>query len=167
MITCGCVGCGKSLQVKDEWAGKRVQCPGCGTAFTVPSPWMEAEEVAAVVPTVATPGQSRPAVAVPQQRRRSDVIDYEIFGEEMQYCEIALVPSVHYDIQLVGGVKNTLFGGEGLFLATLTGPGRVWLQSLPFSRLAGRVLANARGGGASKDEGSVLGGLGSLFMGDN
>ena len=74
-------------------------------------------------------------------------------------CLVALQPSVQYDIQLVGGFKNTLFGGEGLFLATLTGPGKVWLQSLPFSRLAGRVLANASGG-KRKDEGSVLGGLG-------
>jgi uncharacterized protein (TIGR00266 family) len=79
-------------------------------------------------------------------------------------CIVALMPSVNYDIGMVGGFKNTLFGGEGLFLATLTGPGKVWLQSLPFSRLAGRVLANAgpRGG---KDEGSVLGGLGSMVMG--
>ncbi|MFO0819353.1 MAG: TIGR00266 family protein [Pirellulales bacterium] len=79
-------------------------------------------------------------------------------------CLVALAPSVNYDIQMVGGFKNTLFGGEGLFLATVTGPGKVWLQSLPFSRLAGRVLANARPGGG-KDEGSLLGGLGSLLMG--
>jgi uncharacterized protein (TIGR00266 family) len=81
-------------------------------------------------------------------------------------CIVALMPSVTYDIAMVGGVKNTLFGGEGLFLATLTGPGKVWLQSLPFSRLAGRMLANV--GGGSKDEGSVLnslGGLGNLVMG--
>jgi uncharacterized protein (TIGR00266 family) len=81
-------------------------------------------------------------------------------------CIVAFLPSVQYDIQFVGGFKNTLFGGEGLFFATLTGPGRVWLQSLPFSRLAGRVLANAPGGG-SKDEGSVLGGLGRMLGGDN
>jgi uncharacterized protein (TIGR00266 family) len=81
-------------------------------------------------------------------------------------CIVAFLPSVQYDIQFVGGFKNTLFGGEGLFFATLTGPGRVWLQSLPFSRLAGRVLANA-GGGAGKDEGSVLGGLGRMLGGDN
>lgn len=82
-------------------------------------------------------------------------------------CLVALHPSVHYDIQFTGGFKNTLFGGEGLFLATLTGPGKVWLQSLPFSRLAGRVLANA-GGGKSRDEGNVLGGigLGTLLGGD-
>ena len=76
-------------------------------------------------------------------------------------CIVALHPSVQYDVQLAGGIKNSLFGGEGLFLATVTGPGKVWLQSLPFSRLAGRVLANARGGG--RDEGGVLGNLGGLL----
>jgi len=79
-------------------------------------------------------------------------------------CLVAFVPSVRYDIQLVGGIKNTLFGGEGLFFATLTGPGDIWLQSLPFSRLAGR-LVSASGGG--KGEGSVLGKLGGLLDGDN
>lgn len=82
-------------------------------------------------------------------------------------CLVALQPGVNYDIGFVGGIKNTLFGGEGLFLATLTGPGKVWLQSLPFSRLAGRVLANA-GSRGNKDEGSVLntlGGLGNALMG--
>ena len=79
-------------------------------------------------------------------------------------CLVALAPTVDYDIQFVGGFKNTLFGGEGLFLASLTGPGKIWCQSLPFSRLAGRVLANARGGG--KDEGSLLGSFGKAFMGD-
>ncbi len=62
------------------------------------------------------------------------------------------------------GIKNMLFGGEGMFLAHLTGPGDVWLQSLPFSRLAGRILAGARGG---KEEGSMLGGIGRLLDGDN
>jgi uncharacterized protein (TIGR00266 family) len=80
-------------------------------------------------------------------------------------CLVALQPGVTYDIQFVGGIKNTLFGGEGLFFATLTGPGDIWCQSLPFSRLAGRVLANASGLGR-KDEGSILGGLGSLLRGD-
>jgi len=81
-------------------------------------------------------------------------------------CLVALQPSVQYEIGMVGGFKNTLFGGEGLFLATLTGPGHVWLQSLPFSRLAGRVLAHAPGGGGgSKEEGSLLGTLGNLAMG--
>jgi len=81
-------------------------------------------------------------------------------------CLVALTPSVTYDIQFVGGFKNTLFGGEGLFLATVTGPGHVWLQSLPFSRLAGRILSQAPGGLSSrKEEGSLLGSLGSLVMG--
>jgi uncharacterized protein (TIGR00266 family) len=83
-------------------------------------------------------------------------------------CLVALQPSVQYDIGFVGGIKNTIFGGEGLFLATLTGPGKVWLQSLPFSRLAGRVLAHSGLGGKSADEGSVLnslGGLGNVLMG--
>jgi uncharacterized protein (TIGR00266 family) len=83
-------------------------------------------------------------------------------------CLVALQPSVNYDIGFVGGIKNTIFGGEGLFLATLTGPGKVWLQSLPFSRLAGRVLAHSGIGGKSSDEGSVLnkiGGLGNVLMG--
>jgi uncharacterized protein (TIGR00266 family) len=80
-------------------------------------------------------------------------------------CLVALQPSVNYEIGMVGGFKNTLFGGEGLFLATLTGPGHVWLQSLPFSRLAGRVLAHAPSSGGSKDEGSILGSLGNLALG--
>jgi uncharacterized protein (AIM24 family) len=80
---------------------------------------------------------------------------------------MAMGPTVQYDIQFVGGIKNTLFGGEGLFLATVVGPGPIWLQSLPFSRLAGRIFAAApQGGGSRREEGSVLGGLGSLFMGD-
>lgn len=89
-------------------------------------------------------------------------------GEQLKLdtgCLVALQPSVTYDIQFVGGFKNTLFGGEGLFFATVTGPGEVWLQSLPFSRLAGRVLAAGSVGGGSKDEGSLLGGLGNLVMG--
>lgn len=81
-------------------------------------------------------------------------------------CLVALTPSVNYDIQFVGGFKNTLFGGEGLFLATLTGPGTIWLQSLPFSRLASRIYAAApQTGRGGKDEGSLLGGLGNMFMG--
>lgn len=75
-------------------------------------------------------------------------------------CLVCMQPSVQYDIQFVGGIKNTLFGGEGLFFATLQGPGRVWLQSLPFSRLAGRVMAAGSAGGKGRDEGSVLGGMG-------
>jgi len=79
-------------------------------------------------------------------------------------CIVAFQPSVAYEIQYVGKVKTALFGGEGLFFAVLRGPGRVWLQSLPFSRLAGRVYAAAGGG---KGEGSILGGLGGLLDGDN
>jgi len=80
-------------------------------------------------------------------------------------CLVALAPTVDYDIQFVGGFKNAIFGGEGLFLATLTGPGKIWCQSLPFARLAGRVLANAsRAGG--KGEGSLLGSFGRTLMGD-
>ncbi len=75
-------------------------------------------------------------------------------------CLVAFQPSVSYDIQLAGGIKTSLFGGEGLFLATLTGPGTVWLQSLPFARLAGRIAGTFA---KKKGEGSVLGGLGNLF----
>jgi uncharacterized protein (TIGR00266 family) len=83
-------------------------------------------------------------------------------------CLVALAPSINYDIQFIGGFKNMLFGGEGMFFATVTGPGDVWLQSLPFSRLAGRVLANAPSAGRTgKGEGSILGGLGNLLDGDN
>ena len=82
-------------------------------------------------------------------------------------CIVAFQPSVNYDIQYVGRIKSALFGGEGLFFATLRGPGRVWLQSLPLSRLANRIVAAvpgiARGG---REEGSVLGGLGSILSGD-
>ncbi len=85
-------------------------------------------------------------------------------------CLVALQPSVEYSVELVGGIKNTFFGGEGLFLATLRGPGRVWLQSLPFSRLAGRIAAAIpRPGSSRKGEGSLLdmvGGLGNLLDGD-
>jgi len=73
---------------------------------------------------------------------------------------------VHFDVEQVGGVKSILFGGEGLFFARLTGPGHVWLQSLPFSRLAGRMHAAAYQKGGSKDEGSILGGLGGIISGD-
>ena len=83
-------------------------------------------------------------------------------------CIVAFQPTVDYDIQLVGGIKTALFGGEGLFFATLRGPGRIWLQSLPFSRLAGRIVAAApQTGRGGRGEGSVLGGLGRLVDGDN
>jgi uncharacterized protein (AIM24 family) len=79
-------------------------------------------------------------------------------------CIVAFTPSCNYDIQFVGGIKNTIFGGEGLFFATLRGPGRVWIQTLPVSRLAARILAY--GTYQRKDEGSILGGLGNLLDGD-
>ncbi|MFM1878334.1 MAG: hypothetical protein RLZZ241_1200 [Bacteroidota bacterium] len=83
-------------------------------------------------------------------------------------CIVGFTQTVTYDIEFVGGIRNTLFGGEGLFFATLQGPGTVYIQSLPFSRLAGRVLAAApQGGGKDKGEGSILGGLGNLLDGDN
>lgn len=83
-------------------------------------------------------------------------------------CVMAYHDSVSMDVKPVGGIKSMLFGGEGVFLATLTGPGTVWLQSLPFSRMAGRMLAAApQGGGKDRGEGSVLGGLGRILDGDN
>lgn len=83
-------------------------------------------------------------------------------------CLVALQPSVDYDVEFVGGIKTALFGGEGLFFARLRGPGRIWLQSLPFSRLAGRIVAAApQTGRGGKGEGSVLGGLGRMLDGDN
>ena len=79
-------------------------------------------------------------------------------------CIVAFTGSVNYDIQFVGGIKNTLFGGEGLFFATLRGPGQVWIQTLPISRLASRIISY--GVGPRKEEGSILGGLGNLLDGD-
>jgi len=87
-------------------------------------------------------------------------------------CLVAYTPNVSFEIQYVGKIKTALFGGEGLFFAKLTGPGTVWLQSLPFSRLASRVFAAAPQRGGSREEGSVLGGfgagglLGSVLGGD-
>jgi uncharacterized protein (AIM24 family) len=83
-------------------------------------------------------------------------------------CIVGFTKDIDYDIEFVGGIKNTIFGGEGLFFARLEGPGEVFIQSLPFSRLAGRVLASApRGGGRDKGEGSILGGIGDILDGDN
>ena len=83
-------------------------------------------------------------------------------------CLVALQPSVSYDIQYVGKVKTALFGGEGLFFASLRGPGKVWLQSLPLSRMANRIISAApSAGGRGREEGSLLGGLGGLLDGDN
>jgi len=91
-------------------------------------------------------------------------------------CVVAFEPSVQFDIEQAGNIKTGLFGGEGFFFAVLRGPGQIWLQSLPFSRFAGRMLAAAPSHGGSRDEGSivgktllggaVLGGLGSLLGGD-
>ena len=79
-------------------------------------------------------------------------------------CIVAYTQEIDYDIQFVGGIKNTLFGGEGVFFATLKGPGDIWLQTLPISRLASRILSYSRG--PRKEEGSILGGLGNLLDGD-
>jgi uncharacterized protein (TIGR00266 family) len=82
-------------------------------------------------------------------------------------CIVGFTKDVDYDIEFVGGIKNTVFGGEGLFFAKLQGPGDVYIQSLPFSRLAGRVLASLPRGGKDKGEGSILGGIGDILGGDN
>ncbi len=82
-------------------------------------------------------------------------------------CIVGFQPSVSYDIEFVGGIKSAIFGGEGLFFATLRGPGRIWLQSLPFSRLADRIFAAAPRRGKAREEGSILGGLGRVLDGDN
>lgn len=94
-------------------------------------------------------------------------------GEQLRVdtgCIAAFSPTVDYNIQMVGGFKNALFGGEGMFVATLTGPGKVYLQTLPFSRLADRVMAAARSGGRGEQKGVAgIGGgvLGGLLGGDN
>jgi uncharacterized protein (TIGR00266 family) len=80
-------------------------------------------------------------------------------------CIVAFSQYVDYDIQFVGGIKNTLFGGEGMFFAVLRGPGKVWVQSLPISRLASRIVQYG-GFGGRREEGSILGGLGNLLDGD-
>lgn len=97
------------------------------------------------------------------------VIEKQLNGEKLRVdtgCLAAFSPGIKYDIQRAGNLKSMFFGGEGLFLATLEGHGKVWLQSLPFSRLADRVIQHApAAGGSNKGEGSVLGALGNL-MGD-
>lgn len=80
-------------------------------------------------------------------------------------CIVGFTGGVSYDIQFIGGIKNSIFGGEGLFFATLRGPGKVWIQSLPISRLASRILAYATY--KQKEEGSILGGIGRMINGDN
>lgn len=83
-------------------------------------------------------------------------------------CVVGYHASVDMDVRRVAGLKSMFFGGEGVFLATLTGPGKVWLQSLPFSRMAGRMLQAApQAGGQNRGEGSILGGLGRILDGDN
>lgn len=98
------------------------------------------------------------------------VIQRDLNGEKLMVdtgCLVGFTEGIDYDIQRAGNLKSMFFGGEGLFLATLRGSGRVWLQSLPFSRLADRILANApSAGGRSQGEGSVLGGLGRILDGN-
>lgn len=99
------------------------------------------------------------------------VVKRELRGELIRVdtgCLVAFSPGIDYDIEMTRGLKSMFFGGEGMFLATLRGTGTVYLQSLPFSRLADRILQNApSAGGTRKGEGSVLGGLGDLLNGDN
>ena len=99
------------------------------------------------------------------------VVKKELNGETIYVdtgCIAALTSGISYDIQRAGNLKSMFFGGEGLFLATLSGTGTVWLQTLPFSRLADRVLQHAPGnlGSSSKGEGSLLGGIGNMIGGD-
>ena len=95
------------------------------------------------------------------------IIERQLKGESLRLdtgCLVAFEPSVNYDIERAGNLKSMFFGGEGLFLATLSGYGKVWIQSLPFSRLADRIIAHApRAGGNNQGVGSVMGGLGRLF----
>ena len=90
-------------------------------------------------------------------------------GEELHVdtgCLAAYTPSVEFDLVAAGGVRSMVFGGEGVFFARLTGPGHVWIQSLPFARLAGRIISTAGGMGQNRGEGSVLGGIGDLIGGN-
>ena len=80
-------------------------------------------------------------------------------------CIVAYTAGVDFDIEFIKGVKNWMFGGEGLYFALLTGPGKIWIQSLPISRLAGRIIRYAPQTGSRKEEGSILGGLGNLLDG--
>lgn len=98
------------------------------------------------------------------------VISKELKGETIYVdtgCLAAFTPGIQYDIERAGNLKSMFFGGEGLFLAKMQGTGTVYLQSLPFSRMADRILAHApKAGGSRKGEGSILGGLGDLIDGD-
>ncbi|WP_394707976.1 TIGR00266 family protein [uncultured Desulfosarcina sp.] len=98
---------------------------------------------------------------VERQLKSGEVLDVDTG------CIVALEKTVNFDIRQAGNIKTALFGGEGLFFATLHGPGKIWLQSLPFSRLAGRMLQAAPQRGGSRGEGSILGSLGGLIDGDN
>ena len=92
------------------------------------------------------------------------IIEKRLMGDKLRVdtgCLVAFEPSIEYSIERAGKLKSQFLGGEGLFLATLQGAGRVWLQSLPFSRLADRIAP--RGGGASEGEGSVIGGISTIF----
>ncbi|MBS1757833.1 MAG: AIM24 family protein, partial [Bacteroidetes bacterium] len=80
-------------------------------------------------------------------------------------CVVAYTATIDFDIEFISGIRNWMFGGEGLFFAKMTGPGKVWLQSLPISRLAGRIFQYAPQRGGRKEEGSILGGLGNLLDG--
>ena len=99
------------------------------------------------------------------------VIEKKLYNEVIKVdtgCIVAFTSAIQYDIEMVGGLKSMFFGGEGMFLATLRGTGTVYLQSLPFSRMADRILAHApRAGGSAKGEGSILGGIGRILDGDN
>ncbi len=91
-------------------------------------------------------------------------------GEELHVdtgCVAAMTADVDFDVERAGSIKSMIFGGEGVFFARLRGPGTVWMQSLPFSRLAGRIFAAMPAQGGSKGEGSVLGGIGNIVSGDN
>jgi len=98
------------------------------------------------------------------------VVEKQLKGETLRVdtgCIVGFSPGIDYDIQRAGNLKSMFFGGEGMFLATLSGHGRVFLQSLPFSRLADRIIQHApSAGGSAKGEGSVLGGLGRTLDGD-
>ncbi len=99
------------------------------------------------------------------------VVERELKAGEVLHvdtgCLAAMMPSVDFDLERAGSVKSMIFGGEGVFFARLTGPGKVWLQSLPFSRLAGRMAAAAGPMGSHQGEGSLLGPLGGILDGDN
>ena len=99
------------------------------------------------------------------------IIERELKNETLLIdtgCIVAFTQGLNYDIERAGNLKSMFFGGEGLFLATIQGSGKVYLQSLPFSRLADRIIQHApKAGGSSKGEGSILGGLGRLLDGDN